>query len=122
MPQATEETEMISFAQSAKDALNCAGLRYTDVRQRVKTVAVSSGAGGSEIFAAAAGGADVLVTGEIKHHEINAANELGVCVVDAGHFKSEDIVILPLKSRLEAEFPDITFTKSQTYGDKMKYI
>lgn len=111
-----------AFAESVKSALFCEGLRYTDVNDSIATVAVASGAGGSDIFAAAAEGADALVTGEIKHHEINAANELGVCVVDAGHFKSEDIVILPLKSRLEAEFPDITFTKSQTYGDKMKYI
>lgn len=117
-----EKTDILSFAQSAKAALGCEGLRYTDAKTAVKTVAVSSGAGGSEIFAAAEEGADVLVTGEIKHHEINAANALGVDVIDAGHFKSEDIVIFPLKKRLEASFSDIVFTKSKVYTDKVKYL
>ena len=117
-----KRTDILSFAQSAKAALGCEGLRYTDAKPTVKTVAVSSGAGGSEIFAAAEEGADVLVTGEIKHHEINAANALGVDVIDAGHFKSEDIVIFPLKKRLEASFSDIVFTKSKVYTDKVKYL
>ena len=117
-----EKTDILSFAQSAKAALGCEGLRYTDAKPAVKTVAVSSGAGGSEIFAAAEEGADVLVTGEIKHHEINAANALGVDVIDAGHFKSEDIVIFFFFFLLEASFSDIVFTKSKVYTDKVKYL
>ena len=116
------ESDIKAFAKHAKEALGCEGLRYTDVKATVKTVAVSSGSGGCEIFAAAEEGADVLVTGEIKHHEINAANALGVDIIDAGHFKSEDIVIFPLLERLKEAFPETTFTKTQKYGDKMKYL
>lgn len=110
------------FAAKVKKALSCDGLRYTDCGKTLETAAVACGAGGSDIYAAAEEGADVLVTGEIKHHEINAANEAGVAVVDTGHFKSEDIVILPLIKRLEAQFSEITFTKSKTYSDNMKYL
>lgn len=117
-----KETEMKAFAENVKSALNCNGLRYTDVKKSVKKVTVSSGAGGSEIFAAAQIGADVLVTGEVKHHEINAANELGVNIVDAGHFKSEDIVILPLINKLSDNFLDVNFTKSKAYSDNIKFI
>ena len=67
-------------------------------------------------------GVDVLVTGEIKHHEIIAANSLGIDIIDAGHFKSEDIVILPLVNKLSEEFSDIIFTKSQSCDDKIKFI
>lgn len=111
-----------AFARQVKSALGCDGLRYTDARHAVKTVAVSSGAGGSEIFAAAKAGADVLVTGEIKHHELNFANENGVNVIDAGHFKSEDIVISALQKKMQAEFSSVKFTKSSIYTDKVKYI
>lgn len=114
--------EMRSFAQSVKSALNCSGLRYTDIKPTVKTVAVSSGAGGSNVFEAAKLGADVFVTGEIKHHEINAANSLSLNIIDTGHFKSEDIVILPLIKRLSDEFSDIIFTKSKSYSDFIKYL
>lgn len=117
-----EETPIKDFASNVKTALNCNGLRYTDIKKSVKTVAVSSGAGGSNIFEMQQIGADVLVTGEIKHHEINFANSIGVNVIDAGHFKSEDIVILPLINKLSKQFSDIKFTKSTTYDDFIKFI
>ena len=116
------EVPMEEFAKRAKAALDCRGLRYTDVKPDVKTVAVSSGAGGSDIFAAANENVDVFVTGEIKHHEIMAANEMGINIVEAGHFKSEDVVINPLVNLLSEKFNDIIFTKSQTCDDKVKFI
>lgn len=117
-----EETEMTEFAENVKNVLGCNGLRFTDVKKNVKKIGVSSGAGGSDIFAAVKAGIDVLVTGEIKHHEINFANEVGINIIDVGHFKSEDVVILPLVNRLSDEFSDIIFTKSTTYSDKIKFI
>lgn len=116
------ETEISEFAKNVKTALNCIGLRYTDTKKRVKKIAVSSGSGGSEIFSACEIGADVLVTGEIKHHEINAANTFGIDIIDVGHFKSEDVVILPLVKLLSDNFSDITFTKSTTYSDNIKFV
>ena len=110
------------LAQRIMRNLDCSGLRYTEGKGSVRTVAVASGAGGSDIFAAAAIGADALITGEIKHHDINAANEYGVAVIDAGHFKSENVVINPLIARLKDAFPSVEFTKCQTYSDKMKYL
>ena len=117
-----EKQAMTAFAAQAKTALHCEGLRYTDKKEQVQTVAVSSGAGGSEIFAAAEEGADVLVTGEIKHHEILAADSLGVNVLDAGHFKTEDVVLLPLAERLGQAFPDAAFIKSAVFDDGIKYL
>lgn len=116
------ETDIHDFAKLAKKNLDCKGLRYTDIKDRVKKVAVSSGAGGSNVFDAALAGVDVIVTGEIKHHEIIAANSLGIDIIDAGHFKSEDIVILPLVNKLSKEFSEIIFTKSQSCDDMIKFI
>lgn len=115
-------TDIYDFARSVKNNLGCEGLRFTDTKKTVKTVAVSSGAGGDDIAAAAEEGADVFVTGEIKHHEINLANELNVSIIDVGHYKSEDIVILPLVKKLSENFPDIIFTKSKAYTDNIKFI
>ena len=117
-----EETTIEDFADTVKSSLNCKSLRYTNSKKTVKIVAVSSGAGGSNIFEIPKLGADVLVTGEIKHHEINFANSIGVNIIDAGHFKSEDIVILPLINKLSTQFSDIKFTKSTTYDDFIKFI
>lgn len=64
----------------------------------------------------------MLVTGEIKHHEIIAANSLGIDIIDAGHFKSEDIVILPLVNKLSKNFPRLFLQKSQSCDDMIKFI
>lgn len=117
-----EPTPLSAFTEHIKRALDCEGLRCTGVQPMVQTVAVSSGAGGSEIFAAAREGADVLVTGEIKHHEINAANDLGVGVIDVGHFKSENIVIAPLCRKLQEAFPEVDFTVSEAYSDQIRFM
>lgn len=115
-------TNIESFAKTVKSKLNCLGLRYTDVKHEIHRVAVSSGAGGSNIAYAFYEGADALLTGEIKHHEILLANELGISIIDAGHFKTEDIVISPLCRKLSERFSNISFTKSAVYNDKIKYI
>jgi putative NIF3 family GTP cyclohydrolase 1 type 2 len=52
-------------------------------------VAVSPGAGGSRIAAAAAAGCDVLVTGDVDHHRMVEATDLGLSIVDIGHAASE---------------------------------
>ena len=113
---------MRDFATHAKAALDCRGVRFTCVKPTVQTVAVSSGSGGSEIFAAAAEHADVLVTGEIKHHELLASRELGVNILDAGHFKSENPVIPPLYEKLSAAFPDVAFFVSECCDDGVNYL
>lgn len=117
-----EELSMEKFAENVKISLGCNGLRYSDCGKKVKKIAVSSGAGGSNVYDAKSVGADVLVTGEIRHHEINDAFFMGLAVVDAGHFKTEDIVISPLCRKLSAKFNDINFTKSALCDDKMKYL
>ena len=117
-----EEISVVDVVTRLKTALDCQSLRYTEGNGKVRKIAVSSGAGGSDIFAAAEEGADIFITGEIKHHEINAANELGIAIADVGHFKSEDVVINPLIERLKKQFPDTGFTKSKEYSDKIKYL
>lgn len=116
------DTDIDALAQTVKENLKCCGLRYTDVKSKICRAAVSSGAGGSNVFAAAAEGADVLLTGEIKHHEILAANELGISIIDAGHFKTEDIVISPLCRKLSEKFRNITFIKSEVCNDRIKFL
>ncbi len=109
------------LAERVKFALDCKGLRYTTANNKIKKAAVASGSGGSEIFAAAEEHCDALITGEIKHHELNAANEFGITVIDTGHFKSENVVIMPLIGKLSGRFTDIIFTNSKNYDDNIKF-
>ena len=63
------------------------------VGDTVSRVAISPGAGGSMIRYALEKRAEVLITGDIGHHDaIDAAAE-GLAIVDAGHYGLEHIFI-----------------------------
>ena len=60
-----------------------------------------SGAGGSEIAEAKALGADCFITGEVRHHEALGAVDGGMCVLEAGHFETENPVCEVLAQALQ---------------------
>lgn len=66
-----------------------------------KMLACCSGAGGDEIDAAVEAGADVFLTGEIKHHEALHAMQRGICVMEAGHYETERPVMETLSKALQ---------------------
>ncbi len=116
------ETDIEQFASTVKTALNCKGVRYTKPKDKVKTVAICSGSGGDLVTLAKDYNADVLLTGEIKHHEILLAQSLGISVVDGSHFGTEDIVISPLCHKLKEQFPDVEFIKSESHCNALNFI
>ncbi|HOQ23744.1 MAG TPA: Nif3-like dinuclear metal center hexameric protein [Bacillota bacterium] len=60
---------------------------------QVKTLAVTGGSGAGLLQAVARAGAEVYLTGDIKYHDYRLGEELGVCLVDIGHFNSESLGI-----------------------------
>jgi dinuclear metal center YbgI/SA1388 family protein len=61
-----------------------------DPDRRIETVAVCGGSGGSLLPAAAAAGADVLLTSDLRHHPVSEALEsTGPALCDVAHFASE---------------------------------
>jgi len=67
----------------------------------VERVAVCGGAGGDFFGLAAQAGAQAFVTGEVKHHDALAAVAGGLCVVEAGHYETEQIAIKLLADGLQ---------------------
>lgn len=59
--------------------------------KRIKTVGLCTGAGGGSIEAVIRNSCDLFITGDVKHHEAQIAKEMGLCVIDAGHFGTEKI-------------------------------
>jgi len=66
-------------------------------------VAVVPGSGASAIPGAAGAGANVLVTGDVKHHDARAAGELGVAVIDPGHAATESPGVARLYAAVAGE-------------------
>lgn len=78
---------------------------FGDMKQKVHTMAVSPGSGKSAIDPAIQKGADVLVTGDIGHHEGLDAAAQGMAVIDAGHYGTEYIFMDDMKRFLEERLP-----------------
>ena len=98
-----------------RQALSCPGLRYVDGGKPVSKVAVGGGscAGGLlEVFDA---GCDTFVTADVKYNQFWDAKELGINLIDAGHFHTENPVVSVLASRIREAFPEIQVKISETH-------
>ena len=83
-------------------ALRVAGQIPADI----STVAVCGGSGSELAEAALAGGAQVYITGEVKHSTARWAEASGFCIIDAGHFATENPVVKSLVKVLEGVFAE----------------
>lgn len=73
----------------------------------VQKVAVYCGSFDDDLEAVMQTNADVLVTGDLKYHTALDACEAGLCIIDAGHFNTEKIVLPVLATALKDNFPGI---------------
>jgi GTP cyclohydrolase I len=86
---------LIEFCDFVKVKLNINSLRVTgNLNSIIRYVAVVGGAGCSFINSAVALNCDVMITGDVKHHDAIDASNSGICVIDAGHFSTE-VLSLP---------------------------
>lgn len=100
------------FAAFVKDVLGCDGLKYVNGGKTITTVGLCGGAGADLTPDAAEQGAQAMVTADTKHNQLLDAEDMGITLVDAGHFFTEDVVIVPLMERLQNRFPEVKMAKS----------
>lgn len=106
-----KEQTLQQFATFVKAQLKVPQVQiYGDPDRVVRRAAISSGSGKSMIKHAVLAGADVLVTGDIDHHNGIDAVADGLALVDAGHYGTEYIFIDHVKRVMEAEIPQIKVT------------
>ena len=80
-------------------------------------VAVAAGAGGENLEDAMRAGADVFVTGEIRHHDALAAARRGVTVIATLHSNSERAAVAAYSVRLAGRLPGTSVTTSAADAD-----
>jgi dinuclear metal center YbgI/SA1388 family protein len=98
-----QKTTLGEFAASVKESLGCDHLRLIGADQMpIRKVALCGGSGAFLLQTAHRQGADVLVTGDVKYHEARQAEELGIALIDAGHFATEQLMIEQVTQSLQA--------------------
>ena len=116
-----KEQPLGDFLAQVKTKLNCEGLRYADGGRPVRKVAVGGGSCADGMLDALDAGCDTFVTADVKYNQFWDARDLGLNLIDAGHFCTENPVIAVLAAKIADQFPNITVKISETHADCMKF-
>ena len=117
-----EAETMPSFAARLKRLLNCSGLRYHDAGRKVSHIAVCGGSGGEFLEKAVSLGCDTYITADIKYDRFLTARELGINLIDADHFCTENVVVPVLERLVRENFPDVETRISKTHTQTAKFL
>ena len=118
----TNEQPLEKFLIHVKEALGCEGLKYISGGKDVKCVCVGGGGCGGELKAAAKAGCDTFITSDLRYNMFRDAYDLGINLIDAGHFHTENPVCTVLVEKLQAEFPEIEVILSKNHADHGKFF
>lgn len=102
-----ETMALPGFLARVKNALRPNGIRYVDGGRPIRKVAAGGGACGDFLWEAAALGCDAFVTADLKYNHFLDAGVLGLTVIDAGHFPTEDVVCPMVVRYLREKFPEV---------------
>lgn len=75
--------------------------------EAIRRVAVCGGAGADYLKLAREKGCAAYITGDVRHHEFLAAAGMGLFLMDAGHFTTENIAMPRLATRLGELLPGV---------------
>ncbi len=118
---------LIDYIKKVKEKLNLPYLRYYgNDDSEIKKVALCSGSGADFISKAKYNGADLYITGDVKYHEAQHAEQLGLNLIDAGHYGTEKVVKNLLFSYLSKKVSQknykVNIIKSELNTNPWKYI
>ena len=115
------EQPLDAFLNRVKTLLNCEGLRYVNGGKPVRKVCVGGGSCADGMHEAIAAGCDTFVTSDIKYNQFWDAHDLGLNLIDAGHFYTENPVVAVLAEKISAAFPEVEVKISESHRDVMRF-
>ena len=115
------------YIKLVKNKLNLEQLRYTGTgNEEIKKVAICNGSGADFIRNAKYAGADLYITGDVKYHEAQMADQYGIPLIDAGHHGTEvivkDLLNDYLKDKAFQNNYQVNFIKSEVDTNPWNYL
>ena len=111
-----------TFLQMIKASLNSNGLRYVDGGKPVHKIACCGGAGAMDMEKAFLAGCDTYVTADLKYDHFLWAKEVGLNLVDADHFCTENVVVPRIREMLLEGFPELDVKISEVHKQTIQFI
>jgi dinuclear metal center YbgI/SA1388 family protein len=79
--------KLVQLCRKNLTACNPRGIGFG--KSEFRKIALCGGSGGSLIEHAAGRGAEILISGDFRYHDLKQAEELGLALIDAGHAATE---------------------------------
>ena len=115
------DAQLPVFLEHVKNKLGTPVLRYVCGGKPVHKVAVGGGACAGGLMDAWTAGCDTFVTADVKYNQFWDARDLGMNLIDAGHFYTENPVCTCLAEKLAAAFPGVVVEISKKHADCMEF-
>jgi putative NIF3 family GTP cyclohydrolase 1 type 2 len=112
---------LADFALHVKTSLGAGGVRVADGGKQVSRVAVGGGACGKLMDYAVAKGADTFVIGDCSYDIMMRAHDIGLNLLDAGHFPTENPVAYGFRDCIAEYFPNIRVQVSLVHADCISF-
>lgn len=109
------------FVDNIKKKLNISNVKLVRAADKVKNIAVINGSGSSFLDIAYRRGADCVITGDTTYHYASEYKEMGVSIIDTGHFHSEWIVFLEVINKIKDKLEDVEILVSENSEDPYTY-
>jgi dinuclear metal center YbgI/SA1388 family protein len=117
-----EKTTLEELVEKIKFKLNIKNLRLVKGKNEISKVAIINGSGQDFIGKAMSMGADCIITGDTTYHFASDYKEMGINIIDVGHFASEQIVFFEVMNNLRDKFKNIEFLTSKVEEDPYTFI
>jgi dinuclear metal center YbgI/SA1388 family protein len=118
LPEEIEPTELV---KKTKEAFGCKHIRYVEGERKIKRVAVCSGKAGHNVTVAAEKHCDAYICGDVAWENFVDAKNLGITLIDAGHFYTENIMCGFLSEEMKGVFPGIDMFVAKGSRDICEY-
>lgn len=102
-------------------------LKYAGVKPAaIESVAVCGGSGSELAEKAMKAGTQVFITGEVKHSTARWAEDAGYCVIDGGHFSTENLVVPGLvsiiRTKMREKGIELSVKETGTQSSPFNYV
>ena len=91
-------------------------------KEKIKKIAIINGSGSSFFNLAYNKGADCIITGDTTYHYASDYKEMGVSIIDIGHFDSEWIVFQEVMKEIQENFSEVEVLVSKKSKDPYTFL
>ena len=116
-----KEIKLENLIEQVKIKINISNLRVVKGNDTVSKIAIINGSGQDFIGKAMKLGVDTVITGDTTYHFASDYKEMGINILDVGHFSSEQIVFFNVMKQIESKFNDIVFIESKVEEDPFTF-